>query len=193
MADITSIQPQAAASQVAAAPQEDLQQPTEPDINLLAPEVANLPVVQAVFMGQPAAVYATKADKDNPAVGLIAQAQQDLPAAGLGLFATDEVAVLFNPQFTSPQEVAEAARAGKIDSVAVPIGMLDEAFTQAQGEMEGAAPPMAAAGGSPVPAAGQTTQSRINAARAQNLKPAAPTKGARPGQGIVNDLTRKAF
>jgi hypothetical protein len=191
MADITSIQPQAAA----AAPQEEPQPPMEPNINMLAPEVANLPVVQAVFTGQPAAVYATTADKDNPSVGLLAQAQQDLPAAGLGLFATDDLAVLFNPNFTSPQEIAEAARAGNIDSVAVPLAMLDEAFAQAQGEMDGAAPTAApeAAGGSPVPAAGQTTQSRINAARAQNLKPSAPTKGAKPGQGIINDLTRKAF
>lgn len=189
MANIQDLQLQAAAPAVDPAPTEaEPTQPAEPNINFLPPEVANLPVVQAVFIGQPAAVSATKEDKDNPAVGLIAQAQQDLPAAGLGLFADDNVAVLFNPSYVSPQEVVQAVRAKTLDKLAVPISKLDEAFNSVQAKKSnGGAPP---ASGTPVPPAGQTTQSRINAARVQNLKPQAPTAGAKAGQGIVNDLTR---
>ena len=187
MADISQIQPMPAAAAPAAAPAQE-EAPREPNINYLPPEVANLPVVQAVFIGQPAAVFATPEDKDNPAVGLIAQAQQDLPAAGLGLYADDNVAVLFNPEFVSPQEVAQAVNSGAIDKVAAPLGMLDSAFAEAQGGAEGGVPP--ASGGTPVKPASANTQTRINAARVQNLKPQAPTQGARAGQGIVNDLTR---
>lgn len=189
MADISSIQPEAAALSPQGPPTapEAAPAPSGPDINALPPEVASLPVVQAVSIGQPAAVSATEADKDNPALALIAGSAQDLPAAGLGLFADEKNAILFNPEMISPQEIAEAVKNGTLESVAIPIGTLEQAFTDVQAEGGGGAPPVGA--GPSAPASSATT-SKINSARLKNLKPQAPTGGAKAGQGIVNDLTR---
>lgn len=190
MASINDIQPQAAAlaPEAAALPPEPAPAPAGPDINALPPEVASLPVVQAVSIGQPAAVSATEADQDNPTVALLAGAAQDLPAAGLGLFADEKVAILFNPEMISPQEIAQAVKDGSVDKVAIPLGTLEKAMNDLIAEDGAAAAPVA--GQAPGQPASGTTVNKVNSARVQNLKPQAPTGGAKAGQGIINDLTR---
>lgn len=184
---ITDIVPE---SVEAASPAPEISEAPAPDVNALPPEVASLPVIQAVAIGQPAAVLVTREDEDNPAVALIAGAAQELPAAGLALYADDERGVLFNPGMISPQEIALAVKDGTIDKLAMPLGMLEQAMNDLMAEEGGAEGAVASPSGPAVPAAPAGTKRQINAARVQNLKPQAPTAGAKAGQGLVNDLTR---
>jgi len=184
MASINEIEP------LAAEPMEPAQPETATPEDLLPPEVESLPVVQAVATGQPPAIFATAEDK-SPSIALLAKAAPALPQAGLGLFSNKKVGVLFNPKLISAQQIAQAVRDGNLDKIAVSIDMFEGAVAEIQGGQ--AAPEAAPAGTAGVPAPSPKTNQKINTARLKNLAPAAPTQGAKPGQGLLNDLLKPAI
>lgn len=173
-------------------------EPVAPDVaaetpiadDLLPPEVENLPVVQAVALGQPPAIFATAEDK-SPSIAVLAKAAPALPKAGLALFSNKKIGVLYNPQIVSTQEIAKAVRDGTIDTIAVPIDMFEGAVAEIQGggEQTALAAPSASGVPAPSPKAGQ----KITTARLKNLQPTTPTGGPKPGMGLLNDLLKPAI
>lgn len=166
-------------------------QPETPPVadDLLPPEVENLPVVQAVALGQPPAIFATAEDK-SPSIAILAKAAPALPKAGLALFSNKKIGVLYNPQIVSTQEIAKAVRDDTIDTIAVPIDMFEGAVAEIQGGGEPAAPAMGSAG---VPVPSPKTGQKITTARLKNLQPSTPTSGPKPGMGLLSDLLKPAI
>lgn len=193
---IQDIQPQGAALPNPTAPVEPAPapaapaQPATPKIEALPPEVASLPVVQAVAIGQPPAVSA-KSEKESPSIGVIVKNAPELSAAGLALFADKKIGVLFNPAIVPPQEVAQAVKDGTLDQIAVPISQFEQAVAEVMAEQEGGAAPGGAAppGPSAPPPSAKESQ-KIAGARAKNVAPLPSTRGPKPGQGILNELAK---
>lgn len=193
---IQDIQPEGLNPQQPTAPVEPAAAPTAPAqpegprIEALPPEVASLPAVQAVAIGQPPAISA-KDPKDSPSVQAIVDAAPELSAAGLALFADKKIGVLFNPSIVPPEEIARAVKNGELDKIAVPIEMFEKAVADIMAEQEGGAAPGGAAlpGPSAPPPSAKESQ-KVASARAKNVAPLPSTRGPKPGQGILNELAK---
>jgi hypothetical protein len=206
MVALSDIQPVADAAPVApiepqaAAPAED-EQPKGP---ALPEEVLKIPAMGALLQGSPPATYGPLKSK-MPEIETLSKHAQDLKNAGFAAFESESMPgnfVLFNGLIIKPEEVAQADKAGQLDSVAVPFETLVKSFDSAKKNadvpMDGSPPSQAApgeaivpVGGSSVPPLPASAQRRTMSARVANLVPGSPTSGPAPGRGrVINAISK---
>lgn len=151
--------------------------------------VLQLPEFSAILRGSPPAVWADKAD-ESPEVKIIVDNHKDLMNAGFGFYGgkDGQTVVLFNTQFTSPEEVKKMDAAGKLREFATPFDELKAHFAQGDSGQ-----PASPAPGGPAPVAPvappASVGKKLATQRIKNLTPGGPTSGPTPGQGrILNSL-----
>ena len=172
-------------------------------------EVLQIPAMQAVFAGQPAAVSASLKDFTNrPEAKLIASNKDGLMKAGLGLYRSlgGDLGVIFNQLRISGEQIKAADQAGTLLEIAPPFDVVNQQVAQSgeanpvlsaqppAGLASGGAPAAAAQMGSPVrppaplPA---SSQKSITNARLKNQTAGTPTSGPKPGAGrILNNILK---
>lgn len=175
--------------------------PTEDTGGDIPDEVAGIPAIQGLLVGQPAAVSASIADFANRPEGkLIAANAKPLMGAGFGLFRSKagDTGVLFNMRYISGAEIQAADQAGTLQEIAPPFDAVNQSLSQAgqnhpMMSMEGTGPegyavaPVPQAPTAMIPPAPAATQR----AKSQALVPQGPISGARPGAGrILNSILR---
>jgi hypothetical protein len=164
--------------------------------------VLKIPAMHALIQGAPPATYGPL-DSKMPEIKTLNKHADELKAAGFAAFKSASIPgnfVMFNGLIIKPEEVEQADKAGKLQSVAVPFEQLVESFKKtAKGEEDQTAPPEApmamsgpASGGVAVgepPSAG--VEKRLAVARANNLTPGSPTSGPAPGRGrVINQILK---
>lgn len=154
------------------------------------PPLDTLPAIAAVIQGEPPALMATVNDKDSPTMAAVLTMSDQIPKIGLAFFANKDTAVLFNPKLISAADVAKKVKDGSIKGVAVPVSQFEDAVNRTLDEGGVPESPGSTAGVPPAPAG---TAKKINSARLTNLTDNSPTSGPAPGQGLVNDLKKRAI
>lgn len=182
----------------------------------LPDEVAALPVVQWIAVGQPPAVK-FPAGHFYPELKPIEKNFASLVQSGIAYFqAADGGNVLYNPVFISQAELQAADQKGVLDEVipdysrlsdTKPQAMTDEDALESVQNQENAQRGLANIGLGPLdapqggpasvpvgampPPAPAASQNRLNTARLASLAPGSPTSGPAPGGGrILNDLLK---
>lgn len=172
----------------------------------LPDELLQIPAMQAVFAGQPAAFSAVLEEfKKRPEAKILLGNKSGLMKAGFGLYRSLDGAqgVIFNQLYTHGDEIKQADTEGRLLEVAPPFDVVNEAVSKS-----GADNPILSATGqtafrsAPVPnpvaapIGGTSTQpasvqKTTASARARNLSPGGPTSGAKPGAGrLLNSILR---
>lgn len=178
----------------------------ETPTSTLPDEVLKIPTVQAVFAGAPAAVsFDVKSVEGTDEAALIAKNKNALLESGINFYRSlkGDLGVMFNAARISGEDLKAADRAGKLAEIAPPADKVSQQI-MSSGENHPAltaeAPSGAPAGpasnvptpvpmSAPAPSAALARQ-RL-AAQLGNLKPGAPTSGARPGAGrLLNSILK---
>lgn len=174
----------------------------------LPDELIQIPAMQALTAGQPAAFSALLTEFEKlPEAKIIADNKDGLMKAGFGLYRSldGNFGVVFNNLFASPDEVKAADQAGTLQEIAPPFAELNAAIGSsgsenpvlAEGERptgfkvgSGAAAPVAPTTEAPKPMSSGTQKTLANK-RAANMQPGAPTSGASPGSGrLLNSILK---
>jgi hypothetical protein len=196
--------PQPDPAETASAPEA----PAATDSQNLPDELVQIPAMQAVLAGNPAAVSAPLAEfSKRPEAKIIIDNKDALVAAGFGLYRSlsGDVGVVFNTLHLHPDELKAADKAGKLQQLAPP-------FDQVNASVAGAGPdthPVLNAAevptgpkGPPMPNPPQMNSGAMNhtpaavqrtvaTARTNNLNPGSPTSGPQPGAGrILNSILK---
>lgn len=185
----------------------------------LPDDLLQVPALQAVMAGSPAAVSANiKEFASNPVAKLIIQNKDNLLKAGMGFYTSlsGDIGVLFNQFHVHPEDIQAADKAGKLLAIAPSFDEVNQAVAKA-----GDANPVLAAkqipggpaspqpkvpgqmaqqnAGATMPAVVQSAtspgssqiQKQIMGLRSKNLQVGAPTQGAAPGQGrLLNQILK---
>jgi hypothetical protein len=193
----------------APAPQPD---PTEataaPESQNLPDELVQIPAMQAVLAGNPAAVSAPLAEfSKRPEAKIIIDNKDALVAAGFGLYRSlsGDVGVVFNTLHLHPDELKAADKAGKLQQLAPPFDQVNASVAGAGPDTHpvlNAAEVPAGPKGPPMPNPPQMNSGAMNhtpaavqrtvaTARTNNLNPGSPTSGPQPGSGrILNSILK---
>lgn len=175
----------------------------------LPDEILQIPAMQAVFAGQPAAVSTPiESFKNRPEAKLLEQNKDALLRAGLGMYRNlgGDLGVIFNQLRISGEQLKAADQAGQLLEVAPPFDQVNASIAQSgesnpvlSAEMPAglaSAPAPAAANqvgspvGSPKPLPA-SSQKAITNARLKNQMLGKPTDGPKPGQGrILNNILK---
>lgn len=170
-------------------------------------EVLELPVMQAIFSGNPPAVSAPlEAFAKRPEAALIQKNLAPLQRAGLALYRSlgGDLGVIFNQLKISPAEIQAADQEGRLQEVAPPFDAVSQQVASSgEGNPVMSAQPATGAATAPVaqpPQAGSairqpvaSAQRAAVSARVQNLSPGGPATGAKPGQGrLINSILKPA-
>lgn len=188
MAEEIVVEPRAGVTPPAEEP-EPANAPELPD------ELLNIPAMQAIFAGQPAAFSALITDFEKmPEAKVIASNKDSLMRAGFGMYRSLDGAqgVIFNSLHVAPDEIKAADAAGQLQTLAPPFSELNASVAQSGANnpvlnasvpagMKAAPANTASAPLSPPQPA--SAQKNLAAKRIQNLLPQAPTSGATPGGG----------
>lgn len=193
-----------------AAPVEPTAGAPEPtsDAGALSDEILQIPAMQAVFAGSPAAFSASLKDfEKRPEAKLIVQNKDALMKAGMGLYRSlgGDLGVIFNQLKLSGEQLKSADQAGKLLELAPPFDQVNQQVASS-GEgnpvlsaadpagMAGFTPPAASQmnsavrGPAPLPA---SSQKALTNARIKNQMLGKPTDGPKPGQGrILNNILK---
>lgn len=163
--------------------------------------ILQIPAMQALFAGQPAALSASLADFSKRPEGKLIQSNKDvLMKAGMGLYrALDgDTGVLFNQMYLNGEELKSADEAGQLAQIAPSFDQVNSSVAQSgannpvlnagkpSGQFKTApvkSPPQAGSPISTVPPAGAGVQNQAQRARQKNMAPSSPTSGPRPGAG----------
>lgn len=171
----------------------------------LPDEILQIPAMQALFSGSPAALSASLAQFGQRPEGKLIQSNKDvLMKAGMGLYrALDgDTGVLFNQFYLNGEELKEADKNGQLAQIAPSFDGVNQSVGQS-----GAENPVLKAGQVPqgfktgssasapaiqnVPPASAGTARQAMAARVTNMKPSSPTSGPKPGSGrLLNSILR---
>ena len=148
-------------------------------------EILRIPAFNGLLQGKPAAIYSPTGVK-NPELAAITNHVKELTDAGFGFYVGKSlpVNVLYNILFISPQQIAAADAAGKLESVAEPYDQVKSSFDAVK---KGAAPetPAPAAPASPAPVANAgapppaSVDNKLATARINNLQPGSPNGAGR--------------
>jgi len=167
----------------------------------LPDEVIQIPAIQGLLAGAPAAVSAKIKNAEKSAEGkAIVKNRDALQGAGVGFYrslAGDDV-VLFNQLHISGEDIKAADKAGKLLEIAPPFDVVNREIAKAgpeshpsinfKGVPSGAAGPQPAlppqSATMPMTAAPNAAKARIQA-QIKNLQPQAPTSGSKPGSGNI--------
>jgi len=174
----------------------------------LSDELLQIPALQAVFAGQPAAVSASLKDfQARPEGKLIAEHKDELMKAGMGLYRSlnGDLGVIFNLLHIHPEQLKAADKAGQLLQVApsfddvnaqVASSGADHPVLKAQGVPNGpaaaplASPPQATSGmvappSTSVAPAASGAQRLAESAKIKALTTDKPTAGSRAGAGAL--------
>lgn len=160
-------------------------------------EVLQIPAMQALFAGQPAALSASIADfTKRPEGKLIQQHRDSLMKAGISLYRglDGDTGVVFNQAYLSGPELQAADKAGQLSQVAPSFDAVNSEVAKSGANnpvLNAKAPagfrtapvPDAPQMSSAVPPASSGVQRQAMAARVQNLQPSGPISGPKPGSG----------
>lgn len=174
----------------------------------LPDEILQIPAMQAVFAGQPAAVSAPlEAFSKRPEAKLIADNRDALMRAGMGLYRSlgGDLGVIFNQLRLNGEQLKQADQAGKLLEIAPPFDEVNQAIA-ASGEANPvlSAQVPAGAAGAPVPSPSQfgsavrgpapmpaSSQKSLTNARIKNQMLGKPSEGPKPGAGrLLNSILR---
>lgn len=205
MADATAIVEPKAGTGTPAAPASESPAPESPSPQL-PDELIQLPAMQAILAGKPAAVSAPIDDfAKRPEGALILKNIEPLKNAGFGMYRSlaGNLGVIFNSMHIHGNEIQAADKAGKLLDVAPPFDTVSEMIAKS-----GANHPILTAGkptgmkSAPMPETPQMSasvpatqpaganKSRV-ASRNKNLQPGSPTSGASPGAGrLLNSILK---
>lgn len=175
----------------------------------LPDEVLQIPAMQALFAGQPAALSASLTDFAKRPEGKLIQSNKDvLMKAGMGLYrALDgDTGVIFNQMFLNGEELKSADQAGQLQSIAPPFDQVNSSVAQSgannpvlnagnpSGQFKTApvkSPPQMNSAVPTVPPAGAGVQNQAQRARQKNMAPSSPTSGPKPGAGrLLNSILK---
>lgn len=178
----------------------------------IASELTQIPVIQGLLAGEPAAVSVPIAEFDAMPEGkLITQNKDSLMGAGIGFYRSlgGDLGAIFNRMFLSDQEIQAADKAGKLLEVAPPFTQVNQALSQAGAQnpvlREGERPTGFKTGGAQAPSpAGiaqavtpptampaSKTPARVMQAKMRALNPGSPTEGPKPGAGrLLNQILK---
>lgn len=170
-------------------------------------EILQIPAMQAVLAGSPAAVSAplTTFEKRPEALAIIKN-KDALLRAGFGLYKSlaGDTGVIFNTFHMHEQELQAADKAGKLLQIAPSFDQVNQSVAtagpdthpllQAGEAPQGpkgppmAAPPQMNAAPAPSPA---SVQNKLSTARTKNLAMGSPTSGSQPGAGrLLNNILK---
>lgn len=175
----------------------------------LPDEILQIPAMQAVLAGKPAAVSASMAEfQKRPEAKAIITHKDALLQAGFGLYRSlaGDMGVVFNQLHMHPQELQEADKAGKLQEIAPPFDQVNDSVSKAGPEdhpimttgevpagpkgMPMPTPPQANSRPMPAPAPA-SVQNKLASARTKNIQPGSPTSGAQPGAGrLLNSVLK---
>lgn len=164
----------------------------------LPDEILQIPAMQALFSGSPAALSASLAQFGQRPEGKLIQSNKDvLMKAGMGLYrALDgDTGVLFNQFYLNGEELKEADKNGQLAQIAPSFDGVNQSVGQSgaenpvlkagqvpQGFKTGSSASAAPVVGPVSPASAGTARQAMSA-RISNMKPQKPTEGAKPGGG----------
>ena len=163
-------------------------------------ELLQIPAVQALFAGSPAAFSTPLKEFDNrPEAKVLGDHKDQLMKAGIGFYRSlgGDLGVLFNQLHIAGQDIQEADKQGRLLEVAPPFDQVTEqimgsgeAHPSLNAQVPGGAktPAPQAIPPSPAPASVQNKQAT---ARLKNVQPGSPTSGPAPGAGrILNNILK---
>lgn len=173
----------------------------------LPDEILQIPAMQAVFAGQPAAVSAPlEAFSKRPEAKLIADNRDALMRAGMGLYRSlgGDLGVIFNQLRLNGEQLKQADQAGKLLEIAPPFDAVNQSVAssgennpvmnaQVPGGAAGAVPApsqfdSAVRGPAPLPAGAQKS---LTNARIKNQMLGKPSEGPKPGAGrLLNNILK---
>lgn len=170
----------------------------------LPPEVLQIPAMQALLAGKPAALSASlKEFSTRPEAKVIVQNSDTLQKAGFGLYKSlsGDLGVVFNQFHMHPEELVAADKAGKLTEIAPPFDQVNHATSKSgkdhpilsasevpQG-LKSAPMPNPPQAASPVTA--PVPDQKQTQARLKNIAVGGPTTGARPGAGrLLNQIMK---
>jgi hypothetical protein len=185
----------------------------------LPKDLVQLPVMQALMTGKPAAVSAhLKGFENREEADLFREHKKKLEQAGFGFYKSmsGHLGVLFNYFHVHPADLQAADKAGKLEQIAPPYDVVHKAVAnsghtnpvlsvnslpQGMAQAMQQPPPQASAGiapgQQPTPMAGPVKQAsggvqrRLMNARVAAAQPGAPTSGPVPGQGrLMNTILK---
>lgn len=155
-------------------------------------EILQIPAFEGLLQGRPAAVYDYKGS-GTPVMEAIPKYAQQLADAGIAFYKSKDgaLAVMFNTQFVSPEDIEKADAEGKLTEVAEPLAAVTGAYDAVLNEDAAAAPsPAAPAPTSVTPA---PVENKLTTARLANVQSGAPTSGPKPGAGrVLNNVLKRA-
>lgn len=199
--DAPTIEPAATA-----APEVTPESAPAPKAGGLSDELLQLPVLQALFAGSPAAVSASIADfQERPEAKLILDHKDELMKTGVGLYRSLDGAngVLFNQRFIHGDDIKAADQAGKLLEVAPPFDVVSDSVMksgeahpalnpkQATGFAQASMPSTGSPPAAPVAPLPASAQRKVMADRLMNQQPGAPTSGPAPGAGrLLNNILK---
>lgn len=188
------------------------QPPVEPTAEAPAPEtslpddVLKIPTVQAVFAGAPPAVsFDVKKVSDSEEAKLIAKNKTPLMESGISFYRSlkGDLGVMFNATKISGEDIKAADKAGKLAEIAPPADKVSADIMSSGANhpaLTAGAPSGSPAGPTsnvpaPVPMSASPPSAGLArdrlAAQIANIKPGAPTSGARPGAGrLLNSILK---
>lgn len=169
-------------------------------------EVLQIPAMQALFAGSPAALSASLAAFSNRPEGKLIQSNKDvLMKAGMGLYrALDgDTGVLFNQMYVNGAELQQADKAGQLAQIAPSFDSVNQSVGQSGADnpvlksgnvpngFKTASVPAAPQANSAVPPASAGVQRTAQKARTANMTPKGPISGAKPGAGrLLNSILK---
>lgn len=175
----------------------------------LPAEILQMPAMQALFSGQPAALSASLVDfAKRPEGKLIQQHKDVLMKAGMGLYRglDGDTGVMFNQMYLNGEELKSADEAGQLAQIAPNFDQVNSSVSQSGANnpvLNASAPPgqfktapvkSPPQSGSPIPTvppAGAGVQNQAQRARQKNMAPSSPTSGPKPGAGrLLNSILK---
>lgn len=203
--------PQAPPEAVAPAPAGPPAAP-EDDSAGLSPDLVQIPAMQALLAGSPAAVSVPIAGFEKTPEGKAIVSNKDsLLDAGVAFYTSlsGDLGVMFNRMFVSDAEIKAADSAGKLAEVAPPLANVNQMVGSAGGShpllgelppskgfQPGTPPPITPlpdTGGGPITPASpaKKIQDKVLGAKMLATAPGSPTSGPKPGAGrLLNQILK---
>lgn len=170
----------------------------------LSDELLQIPAMQAIFAGQPAAFSTSIEDfAQRPEAKIIEDNKDAIQRAGVGFYRSiaGDMGVLFNQLHMAGQDLIEADKGGRLLELAPAFDEVNQAVStsgegnpvlsaQVPGGAKTANVPAPAPSPAPAPA---SVQNKLTTARLKNMSPGSPTSGPSPGAGrILNNIMKSA-
>lgn len=170
----------------------------------ISDELLQIPAMQALFAGQPAALSTPiKEFSNRPEAKIIEENKDAIQRAGVGFYRSlaGDLGVLFNQLHIAGQDLIEADKQGRLTEVAPLFDEVNQAVSMSgegnpvlSAQVPGGAKTANISAPAPAPApAPASVQNKLTTARLKNTSLGAPTSGPQPGAGrILNTLLKPA-